>query len=127
VSAGLSAARSLLSNGTRSWPRGCAFLVRMELEEWVRSHSVTLDKNLANASMRSQLLCLGQTVQEDQAVRATYSWHRLSEACHQHAYELAPTVGELRFLLDEVESLIECGSKVSDSIIVSTVALSDLG
>jgi hypothetical protein len=99
----------------------------MELEEWVRSHSVTLDKNLANASMRSQQLCLGQTVQEDQAVRATYSWHRLSEACHQHAYELAPTVGELRFLLDEVESLIECGSKVSDSIIVSTVALSDLG
>jgi len=127
VSAGLSAARALLSNGTRSWPRGCAFLVRMELEEWVRSHSVTLDENLANASMRSQLMCLGQTVQEDQAVRATYSWHRLSEACHQHAYELAPTVGELRFLLDEVQSLIESGSTVSDSIIESTAALINLG
>jgi hypothetical protein len=106
VSVGLVAARALLSNGARSWPRGCAFLIRMELEEWVRSHSVMLDENLASASMRSQLMCLGQTVPEDQAVRATSCWHQLSEACHQHAYELAPTVGELSFLLDEVQSLI---------------------
>jgi hypothetical protein len=115
VSAGLSAARELLSSGTRSWPRGCAFLVRMELEEWVRSHSVALDEDLANASMRSQLMCLGQTVPKEHAVRATYAWHRLSEACHHHAYELAPTVGELRLLLDEIQSLTESGSMVSDS------------
>ena len=127
MSAGLVAARALLSNGVRSWPRGCAFLVRMELEEWVRSHSVTLDENLGNASMRSQLMCLGQTVPKDRAVRATYCWHRLSEACHQHAYELAPTVGELRLLLDEVQSLTESGSTVSDSMGDSTAALIDLG
>ncbi len=125
MTAGLITARALLSNGSRSWPRGCAFLVRMELEEWVRSHSVTLDENLAKASMRSQLMCLCQTAQKDQAVRATYCWHRLSEACHQHAYELAPTVGELRFLLDEVQSLIESGSTISDSIIETPAALMD--
>lgn len=116
VSAALIAARALLGSEITNWPRGCAFLVRMELEEWVRSHSVTLDQDLANASMRSQLMCLGQTVQDDLATRASYSWHRLSEACHQHAYQLAPTVAELRLLLDEVQSIVESSGMLSDSI-----------
>ena len=110
MTAGLAAARALLASGAASWPRGCAFLVRMELEEWVRRYSATLDINLAQASMRSQLLCLDKTVTRDQSSRAAYAWHRLSEACHQHAYELAPTVGELHFLLEEVESLLASDS-----------------
>jgi hypothetical protein len=107
VSAGLIAAAALLSQGTGSWPRGCAFLVRMELEEWVRGHSAKLDGNLSNANMRSQLMCLSQTVPKHEAVRAASAWYLLSAACHQHAYELAPTVGELRRLLNEVQSLTE--------------------
>ncbi|WP_052462175.1 hypothetical protein [Nigerium massiliense] len=106
MSDGIETARLILADGVRGWPRGCAFVLRMELEGWVREQSQRLDKRLPDATMRSQLLCLSQTVSLETAGRATYAWHRLSEACHQHAYDLAPTGTELNALLAEVESLI---------------------
>ena len=106
MTTGLDAARALLTHGVAGWPQGCALLLRMELEAWIRDRSHTLDVALPQATMRSQLLCLPLTVTEDAARRASSAWHRLSEACHQHAYELAPTVVELQSLLDEVTGLL---------------------
>ena len=36
-----------------------------------------------------------------------FTWSALSDACHHHAYELAPTAAELDRRLDAVERLIE--------------------
>jgi hypothetical protein len=62
----------------------------------------------AEASTRSRLTCLEVAYQEqpDLPARAGYAWSRLSEACHQHAYQLSPTYSEARHLLDLVETFV---------------------
>ncbi len=37
--------------------------------------------------------------------KAEYAWNRLSDACHQHAYQLTPTYSEVRHLVGLVEEL----------------------
>jgi len=53
----------------------------------------------------AKLLCLRQWVQPDLAGRAAYTWSALSQACHQHAYELAPTSWELSGWIETVDEL----------------------
>lgn len=63
------------------------------------------------ASSRSKLTCLEALYRaEDSALasRAQYAWSRLSEACHQHAYELAPTHVEVQHLVELVGRLALC-------------------
>lgn len=60
------------------------------------------------ASARSKLTCL-EVAYEGTAVpsQAQYAWNRLSEACHQHAYELTPTSSEAKHLIEMVRTLQE--------------------
>jgi hypothetical protein len=58
------------------------------------------------SNTRTRLICLA-VVYADQADRANdlvSAWDHLSRACHHHAYELTPTLGEARDLLTRVQS-----------------------
>ena len=78
------------------WPRAAAHLTRQALEESLRRFWADRAPKLADVSMKAQLACLPEYFADtDLAGRLRVTWGRLSEACHHHAYELAPTVGEL--------------------------------
>lgn len=90
------------------WPRAAAILARQALETALRELWASRPgyEGLASCSMRSQLVSLVDVVDADVAARANFVWAALSEACHYHPYELAPTAGELRHWIDEVEAVV---------------------
>jgi hypothetical protein len=91
-----------------SWSRAAAFLIRCSLEDtvadlWI-SESVPA---LAECALSTQLLCLPVYVGDEILARDVHAtWAQLSNACHAHSYELAPTVDELRRWMDVVRRLI---------------------
>jgi hypothetical protein len=94
------------------WPRTVAFLVRLALEQalddlWRRRAS-----GLEGCSMRAQLLCLAYYVDPDPAWDVAAVWSALSRSTHHHAYELAPSAGELRGWLESVQGFADaaCGA-----------------
>lgn len=92
----------LLSDGVPDagswWPRTAAFLIRAALELELRAFWDREEPGTGDASMRAQLLVLqSKTPPGIEVARDTAAaWHVLSRACHHHAYELAPTIAELR-------------------------------
>ena len=90
------------------WPRASALLALHALEAsllrlWERR---TLD--LQGCSMRTQLICLRSYLEDARlAARTGHAWSALSRACHHHAYELAPTSGELHSWFTVVSDLVE--------------------
>jgi hypothetical protein len=56
--------------------------------------------------MRSQLICLPTYLNPDLAHQVAYTWAALSNACHYHPYELAPTSSELTAWINDVATLI---------------------
>lgn len=59
------------------------------------------------SSMASRLTCL-EVAYEDEpliAERAEFAWARLSNACHQHAFELSPATSEAADLIEIVARL----------------------
>jgi hypothetical protein len=81
------------------WPIAAAILLRCALEISVERHLVARSDVTPGATMRSQLLTLVARRNDDGvATAAAMAWSDLSRAVHHHAYELPPTVGELRRL-----------------------------
>lgn len=92
---------------TGAWPKATALLARQALEQAI--DRLWEDKGLALAGCpaRAQLLCLPAYVGDARlAARIAETWGELSDACHHHAYELAPSGAELGAWLTEVESLV---------------------
>ncbi|GAA2184054.1 hypothetical protein GCM10009785_30410 [Brooklawnia cerclae] len=92
--------------------RRAAWFARSALEDVIVEllHAKQVDAGPL-ASGRTKLTCLESLYREedpDIVARAQYAWSRLSEACHQHAYELAPTYVELAHLVRLVMGL--CGA-----------------
>lgn len=108
----LTAARELIARPDTAtagvWPRTSALLARQALEQAIRSHWQALPDtaDLTLASMRSQLICLPSYIDAATARQVTYTWAALSNACHYHPYELAPTAAELTGWINDVEKLI---------------------
>lgn len=100
------ASQQLESRDPYSLRRAC-WLARTALElvitELLGAKGVAADR----ASERARLSCLEGLYVDDRALahRAEYAWSRLSEACHQHAYELAPTHLEVQHLVGLVAEL----------------------
>jgi hypothetical protein len=57
-------------------------------------------------SRRAQLLLLPRYSNPDIGRSATHAWTALSRAGHHHSYELALTAKELRYLRDEVGTVV---------------------
>jgi len=93
------ARRLLTRSGERAqgvWPRAAAHLTRQALEEALQLYWEERAPSLAGLSMKAQLACLPTYFGDAElAGRLRVSWARLSGACHHHAYELAPSAGEL--------------------------------
>lgn len=83
------------------WPRVCALLIRLALERSLDRYWARVLPEGADCGMRQQLLLLPQYTRAsagaaDAAPLAREAWLGLAGAAHHHAYELAPTVEELR-------------------------------
>ncbi len=79
-----------------SWPRTAARLIRLALERAVTAYWAEKRPDVPDrGAWRSRLLLL-ESYFGRSAARSIYAlWCRLSDACHPHAYELAPTATEL--------------------------------
>jgi hypothetical protein len=90
------------------WPRAAALLARQAIEVameemWASKRQAA---ELSGSTMRSQVLCLTAYLDRGTASRAAYLLAALSQACHYHPYELAPTAAELVGWLDETGQIV---------------------
>jgi hypothetical protein len=86
------------------WPRAVALLTRQALEKaleefWDASPATA---GMTRCSRWSQFACLPAYLDPGAARRASCTWAALSNACHYHAYELAPTAAELTAWIGDV-------------------------
>ena len=93
--------------GTRgTWPRACAWLLRLELEAALDTFWARVRPDIGDTqAQRPKLLMLTAYAGADVGRRASYLWWALSRAGHHHRYELGITVTELLRLRDELERL----------------------
>jgi hypothetical protein len=90
------------------WPRAAALLGRQALEAGLDAYWAGRGIALGDCATRSQLICLRSYLPDAPlAARVHHAWGALSDACHHHGYELAPTAGELGALLETVGELLE--------------------
>jgi hypothetical protein len=111
TSTALDNARAVLDGRTPVPPgqqaRLAAFLGRQALEDVVDSICEKEDRSLHHpVTMRSRLTVLEIVHGPEVARAAEVAWIGLSDACHHHAYELAPTAAEVSHLIDIVATLL---------------------
>jgi len=87
------------------WPRACAWLVRLALEQSLDEYWQRTLPEAAKCSMRAQLLLLPRYAGEETAAQARDAWFGLAPAAHHHAYDLAPNAAELRRWHDLVATI----------------------
>ena len=90
-----------IPNGTVRLPqaiatRAAAFLAKQALEDTTRALCHRAGANIDRATMRSQLIVVRAFHGDQVASTANIACIGLSNACHHHAYELTPTVDEVR-------------------------------
>jgi hypothetical protein len=87
--------------------RLAAVLARQALESVVEARCAAVGEGVVHASMKVRLIVLYALAPNDESVRTLdYAWGRLSQACHHHAYELSPTVTEVRTLCESVAGFL---------------------
>lgn len=106
----LTAADRLLTDviaGARgTWPRACAWLIRLALEQELTRFWTQVCPAVAGCtSQRAKLLMLTAYARPDICHRAAHAWAVLSHAGHHQAYELGLTSAELRIMLDDVVAI----------------------
>lgn len=90
-----------------AWPRAAAFLARQALEDAVSRVWAGPTAGMQKANVTAQLVSLPFFLEDrGLASRVRQCWAALSNACHAHPYELAPTVGELEGWLDVVDEMV---------------------
>ena len=89
------------------WPRAAALLARQALEQGLDGYWRERGVALHELGTRPQLICLREYLGDMALVgQAHHTWAALSEACHHHAYELAPSHGELSAWIATVADLL---------------------
>ncbi|WP_243795361.1 hypothetical protein [Saccharopolyspora gloriosae] len=78
------------------WPRCCAWLLRLALENALRELWGQRRPELSACSRRAQLLALQMFTGMDTARATAELWYALSRVAHHHDYDLSPTAAELR-------------------------------
>lgn len=92
--------------GSRSM-RVAALLARSAFEDWLDEQCHWAAETAKRPSTKAKLAVLDVRTDGDEGVRAKRVWSGLSRVCHHHAYELQPSPGEVRQLVDEVRELVE--------------------
>ncbi|WOC12184.1 hypothetical protein [Gordonia sp. MP11Mi] len=82
--------------------RLAAFLGRHAVEILIVDRCEELGAPCPGGTARSKISILKSLDHDDVGPTLIYAWNRLSECCHQHAYELSPTVSEVRALCASV-------------------------
>jgi hypothetical protein len=95
------------------WPNAVALLLRQALERALDQLWDAKQPALQAVSQRAQLLVLGRYLDRTVAERAAITWYELSGVCHQHAYDLAPTAGELARWYEATEDLVREVARVA--------------
>jgi hypothetical protein len=89
-----------------SGPRTAALLARCAFEEWLEEQSSAwAPTSYPFPSTRSKLVVLEVLIDRDVGVKARWIWDALSRSVHHHAYEMQPSVAEVRHLVDQVRGL----------------------
>lgn len=103
----LAEADKVLVSGSANRNRVACWLARSAFELVIFRLGLRHGLEFGQSTMRSQLACLEVAVSEAPGLTtmADYTWSRLSNACHHHAYQLDPSVVETRHLLDNVRIL----------------------
>lgn len=113
VSGGLVAAsRDLLAEPAAlagpAWSRAVALLARQALESALADHWARRAPGMEACNATAQLVALRFYVDDPQVAHAAHqAWCSLSEACHHHGYDLAPTAAELATWLDTVAMVVD--------------------
>lgn len=90
------------------WPRAAAHLCRQALESGLAAFWAKRMPGVESLPLRAKLLCLPSCFEDPQLSRTiSYTWGALSNACHHHVYELAPTAAEIAGWIDTVEALLD--------------------
>lgn len=89
-------------------PRIAALLSRSVLEDWIDEQNASWVKPVyPHPTTRSKLVALGALKDTALGEQAELVWHGLSLAVHRHAYELQPSLAEIRHLVGAVRRLQE--------------------
>ncbi len=107
----LAHARILLNREPQLGPgvrRAAVLVCRQALEELLTElwHHHTLD-DLADAPMRTQLLCLRDFAPEELAGTVAWTWSSLSTLSHAQGYSLSPARSEVIRCLDAAQRLYD--------------------
>lgn len=97
--------------------RGACWLARTALEDAVADYLLALGYEVGRASMAAKLGCLESATLDtapEISTAARFAWLGLSQASHHHAYELTPTIAEVRHLLGLVALVIAAGDALKD-------------
>jgi hypothetical protein len=89
-------------------PRTAALLARQAFEDWLDEVSASWLTQVVSdrtPTTSSKLVALGALQGTELGERAKRVWHGLSRAVHHHAYEMQPSIGEVRQLVGQVRSL----------------------
>nr|WP_046283359.1 hypothetical protein [Mycobacterium sp. UM_NZ2] len=94
--------------------RLAAFLARQAVEELIDTRCATLcDFPVVVGTTKAKLAVLKSLDTSPAGGVLIHSWHQLTGFCHQHAYQLAPTVEEVRVQCAAVQGA--CLSGVPES------------
>jgi hypothetical protein len=89
------------------WPRAAALLARQALEDGVDRVWVGPLAGMRWATAAAQMVCLREYLDDRPLAASAYAtWCALSNACHAHPFDLAPTADELRGWGDVVARLL---------------------
>lgn len=91
--------------GLRS--RAAALLARQALEQALHEFWDARSPDVHRCRVRTQIQCLAAFLDPEPVAAAATAWNRLSEACHHHPYDVAPSPAELRAWIGSVRLFCE--------------------
>lgn len=107
----LAAAESVLDGGLRVGgglqSRAAALLARQALEQALVEFWLRRSPGVQRCRTRTQIQCLSAYLDAEPVAAAATAWSRLSETCHHHPYDVAPSAAELKAWVGSVRTFCE--------------------
>jgi hypothetical protein len=107
----LATAESILDGGVRIngglQARAAALLARQALEQALAEFWDRRSPGVQRCRTRTQIQCLSAYLEGEPVGAAATAWNHLSETCHHHPYDVAPSAAELRAWIGSVRTFCE--------------------